>query len=121
LHILRVIEEHIPSLTRTCAGTGRKPYQYIYFVRSFLTGRYFGIEKPSQLIQRLKGESNLRLLCGFKRVPGKATFSRALGFLSEQETPETALDGIVAMAHKNPVVYYVNRDSAAIPYQYVRR
>jgi hypothetical protein len=107
--MLHVIGEHIPDLTRTCAGTGRKPYQYIHFVRSFLAGRYFGIEKPSQLIQSLKREPNLRLLCGFKRVPDKVTFSRALAFLSEQDTPETTLDGIVAITHKNPVVYHVNR------------
>jgi hypothetical protein len=40
------------------------------------------------LIQRLNGEPNQRLLCGFTNVPGKATF---------------------------PVVYHVNRDSTAIP------
>jgi hypothetical protein len=64
------------------AGTGRIPYQYTPFIRSFLAKGYFGIEKASQLIQRLKGEPNLRLLCGCTHVPGKATFSRALPFLS---------------------------------------
>jgi hypothetical protein len=66
------------------------------------------------LIQRLKGEPNPRLLCGFTHVPGKATFSRVLAFLSEREPLEKTLDGIVAMTHKDLVVYHVNRDSTAI-------
>jgi hypothetical protein len=114
LHMLRVIEEQVPTLIRPYAGTGRIPYQYTPFIRSFLAKGYFGIEKTSQLIQRLKGEPNLRLLCGFTDVPGKATFSRALEFLSGQRILEQTLDGIVTMAHKDLVVYHVNRDSTAI-------
>ena len=48
-------------------------------------------------------------------MPGKATFSRALAFLSEQDILEQTLDGIVSMAHEGLVVYHVNRDSTAIP------
>jgi transposase len=114
-HMLRVIKEQMPALIRPYAGTGRIPYQYTPFIRSFLAKGYFGIPKTSQLIQRLTGEPNLRLLCGFTDVPGKATFSRALWFLSEQGILEHTLDGIVTMAHKDLVVYQVNRDSTAIP------
>jgi transposase len=114
LHMLRVIEEQAPTLIRPYAGTGRIPYQYTPFIRSFLAKGYFGIEKTRQLIQRLKGEPNLRLLCGFTDVPGKATFSRALEFLSAQGILEQTLDGIVSMAHKGLVAYHVNRDSTAI-------
>jgi IS5 family transposase len=105
----------MPTLIRPYAGTGRIPYQYTPFIRSFLAKGYFGIAKTSQLIQRLNGEPNLRLLCGFTEVPGKATFSRALTFLSEQGILEQTLDGIVSMAHNGLVVYHVNRDSTAIP------
>ena len=34
LHILRCIEEHIPAIIRSYAGTGRIPYQYHQFIRS---------------------------------------------------------------------------------------
>jgi transposase len=115
LHMLRVIEEQMPVLIRPYAGTGRIPYQYTPFIRSFLVKGYFGIEKTSQLIQRLNGEPNLRLFCGFTDVPGKATFSRALAFLSKQGILQQTLDRIVSMAHKGLVVYHVNRDSTAIP------
>jgi Flp pilus assembly protein TadD len=115
LHMLRVIEEQMPTLIRAYAGTGRIPYQYTPFIRSFLAKRYFGIEKTSQLIQRLKGEPNLRLLCGFTDVPGKATFSRALAVLSGQGILEQTLEGLVSMAHKDLVVYHVKGDSNPRP------
>jgi hypothetical protein len=115
LHMLRVIEEQLPLLIRPYAGTGRIPYQYTPFIRSFFAKQYFGIEKTDHLIQRLLGEPNLRLLCGFTQVPSKATFSRVFGFLSEQNILEQTLEGIVRMAHKDLVVYHVNRDSTAIP------
>jgi hypothetical protein len=75
LHMLRVIGEQMPVLIRPYAGTGRIPYQYTPFIRSFLANGYFGIEKTSRLIQRRKGEANLRLLCGFTKVPGKKFFA----------------------------------------------
>ncbi|MDR2052895.1 MAG: hypothetical protein LBP80_05730 [Treponema sp.] len=96
----RVIEEQMPPLIRPYAGTGRIPCRYTPFIRSFLAKGYFGIEKISRLIQRLRGEPNLRLLCGFTDVPGKAAFSRTLAFLSEQGILEHTLEGIVRMAQK---------------------
>ena len=114
LHLLRVIEEQIPTLIRSYAGSGRIPYRYTPLIRSFFAKRYFGIEKTGHLIRRLKGEANLRLLCGFTEVPGKASFSRGLAFPAEQGIHEQTPDGIVFMAHKGLVVYQVNRDSTAI-------
>jgi hypothetical protein len=45
-------------------------------------------------------------------MPGKARFSWALSFLSEQGILEKTLDGIVSIVHK---CLEVNRDSTAIP------
>ncbi|MDR2393791.1 MAG: transposase [Treponema sp.] len=109
VYMLRVIEKQMPPLIRPYAGSGRIPYQYTPFIRSFLAKGYFGIEKTDQVIQRLRGDPNLRLLCGFTGVSSKATFSRVFTFLCEQ-----TLDGIVSMAHKDLVVYQVNRDWTAI-------
>jgi hypothetical protein len=41
LHMLRVIEEQLPSLVRPYAGTGRIPYRYNPFIRAFLDIRIF--------------------------------------------------------------------------------
>ncbi|MDR3342057.1 MAG: transposase, partial [Treponema sp.] len=57
-------------MLRSYRGTGRKPYQSQLF------------STDTELIQRLKTDSALRLLCGFEKVPGKSTFSRNFGELS---------------------------------------
>jgi hypothetical protein len=41
-HMLRVIEEQMPTLIRPYAGNGQIPYQYTPFIRSFLAKGYFG-------------------------------------------------------------------------------
>jgi hypothetical protein len=58
----------------------------------------------------------------FRGKTGKRHFSLGgppaaydlFAYLSEQDLLEKTLDGIVAMAHKDLVVYHVNRDSTAI-------
>jgi transposase len=114
LHMLRVIEEAQPPIMRRYAGTGRKPYEYQPFIRSALAKQYFGIEQTKQLIVRLKADPNLRLLCGFRKVPGKSSFSRYFAELSETAIMNETLDALVVRAHKDRVVYHVSRDSTAI-------
>jgi hypothetical protein len=114
LQILRVIEDALPPIMRSYAGIGRKPYQYLPFIRSNFAMRYFKIGQVKTLIQRLKGEPNLRLLCGFDKVPGKATFSRYFAELAEMDFLHETLDTMVKKAHTNTIVLHVSRDSTAI-------
>ena len=114
LHILRVMEAAVPAMLRGYAGTGRKPYQYQPFIRSVWAKCFFQIDTNTELIRRLKTDSNLRLLCGFDKVPGKSTFSRNFTELSETTIMKDTLDCLVIEAHKGQVVYHVSRDSTAI-------
>ncbi|GHV21401.1 hypothetical protein FACS189494_06730 [Spirochaetia bacterium] len=75
---------------------------------------YFKIITTVELIQRLKGDPNLRLLCGFKGVPHKSQFSRAFAILSAMNIMNETLEKLVINAHKGTVVYHVSRDSTAI-------
>jgi len=75
--------------------------------------RFFGIGKTVRLIQRLKGEPNLRLLCGFDKVPCKAALSTVFASLAQLKFAGTASDALVKKAHKDTVVCHVNRDSDA--------
>jgi hypothetical protein len=61
---------------------------------------FFAVDKTCDLIQRLKGEPNLRLLCGFDWVPSEATFSWMFTYLCEQEIWEQVLDGLVRKAYQ---------------------
>jgi hypothetical protein len=108
------VEEHMPLLYRPYAGTGRRPYQYLPFFRSHLAKRYFKIDATSDLIKRLGADPNLRLICGFDKVPGKASFSRAFSYLGETNMLPLMLEGLAKETFKGKVVYHVNRDSTAV-------
>ena len=114
MHILRCVEEHLPILIRPYAGTGRIPYQYLPFLRSQLAKNYFQIETTSKLIERLRADPNLRLICGFTAIPGRSSFSRAFSYLSEIEILQVMLEDFAIETFKNKIVYHVNRDSSAI-------
>jgi IS5 family transposase len=112
--MLRVIEEALPPIIRRYAGIGRKPYQYVPFIRCNLAMSYFKIGQVKTLIQRLKGEPVLRRLCGFDTVPGKATFSRYFSQLAETDLFPETLEAMVKKAHRDTIVLHVSRDSTAI-------
>ena len=114
LHILRCIEKHLYLPERPYAGTGRKPYQYLPFIRSQLAKNYFQISATSMLIDRLRADPNLRLLCGFTKVPGAASFCRAYQYLASTGVLQKTHDGLTEKAFNGKVVYHVCRDSTAI-------
>jgi len=114
LHLLRVAEQFLPVYIRPQAKTGRPPYPYHPFIRSMLAKSFFGIDKTSGLIERLKSDPNLRLLCGFEQVADAATFSRIFSYLAEEDIWGPALDSLVKEAHEGKVVYHVNRDSTMV-------
>jgi transposase/IS5 family transposase len=114
LQVLRVAETFIPVYIRPCATTGRPPYPYKPFIRSMLGKLFFGIDKTRSFIQRLRADPNLRLLCGFTKVPNASTFSRVFSYLAKEDIWGTGLDRLVQEAHSNKVVYHVCRDSTMI-------
>jgi transposase len=114
MHILRCIEEHLPTLVRPYAGTGRIPYQYQPFLISQFAQIFFQIESTKKLIERLRADPNLRLLCGFTKIPGKSSFSRAFSHLAGTGILPAALENLAKETFKGKVVYHVSRDSSAI-------
>ena len=114
LSILRIAETYLVNYIRPRKKMGRPPYQYYPFIRSMLGKSFFGIGTTSSFIQRLKGDPNLRLLCGFKKVPNASTFSRVFEKLAIAELWVPALDELVKKAHEETVVYHVCRDSMMI-------
>jgi len=114
LLMLGSIEEHAPKLYRPYAGTGRIPYQYLPFLRGRFAKSYFQIETTTKLIERVKADPLLRLICGFKKVPGRSSFSRAFEYLSSLVKLDQILGEFAKKEFKDKVVYHSNRDSAAV-------
>ena len=112
--MLRCLEKFIPTLYRPYAGTGRIPYQYLPYLRSQFAKNYFQIETTTKMIERLKADPNLRLICGFEKVPGRSSFSRAFEYLSSIVKFDDILGEFAKEEFKDKVVYHHNRDSTAI-------
>ena len=114
LHMLRCLEKFFPALNRPYAGTGRIPYQYLPYLRSQFAKNYFQIETTTKMIERLKADPNLRLICGFEKVPGRSSFSRAFKYLSTIVKLDDILGQFAKEEFKDKVVYHNSRDSTAI-------
>jgi hypothetical protein len=114
LHMLRSIEKYVPSLYRPYAGTGRIPYQYLPYLRSQFAKNYFQIETTAKLIERLKADPNLRLICGFEKVPGRSSFSSVFEYLSSIVKLDDIVGEFAKEEFKDRIVYHSNRDSTAI-------
>jgi hypothetical protein len=95
-------------------GTGRKPYQYKPFIRSAIAKSFFKTDTNTELLGRLRIDSNVQLFCGLDTVPGKSSFSRNISELSETTVMNETLDRTMEDVHEATVVYQVIRDVMAI-------
>jgi hypothetical protein len=112
--MLRFIEDTMPTIYSPYAGTGRRPYDNMAFFRAFFAQSYFAIPSVTLLITTLKSDPNLRQLCGFRKVPGNASFSRRLTIFSSLNILSDTLDDMVKKVYKDLPIIHVCRDSSAI-------
>jgi hypothetical protein len=76
LVLLRLIEEDAPIRTRLTKSRGRIPYKDQPFFRAAIGKSFLQIPTRERLIDRLRADANFKRICGFSRVPSRATFSR---------------------------------------------
>jgi transposase len=114
LHILRLLEEVQPPLKRPAAKTGRPAYPDGPFLRASWAMRVFKADSNRAFIARLKTDPNLRLLCGFEKVPDESSFSRRFALFAKLDIQTQTLDALVKKVHEGKIVYHNNRDSTAI-------
>lgn len=114
MHVLRVIEDAQPSISRPRAWTGRPAYRNEPIMRAHFARNIFHIETVTDLRNRLISDPNLRTICGFTSVPSPATFSRRYAAFSKRTPMIQTLDTIVHGSHDGRIVGHINRDSAPI-------
>jgi transposase len=85
LWVLRVFEADavIPVYARKLHG--RTPFDLLPMMRAFVAKALIRIATTEDLIRRLRADPNLRRICGFRKVPSRATFSRALRLLAADD------------------------------------
>ncbi|MEN6477920.1 MAG: transposase [Rectinema sp.] len=114
LAILRVIEEHLSAPCSTASKFGRPAYQSNPFIRAFLAKAFFRILTTDDLRKRLLADPNLRMICGFTKVPSLPTFSRRMSLLSESFGMAQSLEAMATDYYAGKIVGHISRDSTAI-------
>ena len=114
LAVLRVMEEHLAAPCDTESRLGRPAYRLNPFIRAFLAKAFFRVLTIDDLRKRLLSDPNLRMICGFTKVPSLATFSRRMSLLSESSIMEKSLEAMVTAYYAGKLVGDLSRDSTAI-------
>lgn len=114
LALLCVIEEHLPDLGTIYSRIGRPRFDDLPFIRAYLAKHCYQIDKNNLLRERLLSDSSLRQICGFKKVPSEATFSRRLEQFAKKNLPISTLSKLVQDYHDGQLVRVVARDSTTI-------
>jgi hypothetical protein len=111
LEVVR-IEEFVAE--RDC-GHGRPPAARRPLARAFVAKAVLNIPTTKDLIDRLKFDRRLRVVCGiWGRVPSESTFSRAFAEFSASEVLDKALETGVRTHLGQDIIHHVSHDATAI-------
>jgi len=113
LAILQKVESSI-TIPEGHSNKGRPAYPNIYFFRAFLAQSFFKLDTMEDLRSRLHADGNLRVLCGFQKVPSLPTFSRRHTLLAENEIAQTAHEHMIKENLSGSMIGHISRDSTAI-------
>lgn len=114
LELIR-IEKFVHAPIGRCVG--RSPKDRRALARAFVTKAVYNMPTTKDVIDRLRGDTNLRRICGFERrsdIPDESTFSRAFGEFAQTELAAKAHEALIVKYHSEPLVGHISRDSTAV-------
>jgi hypothetical protein len=84
---------------------------------AFLAKAVYNFPRTSDLLDRLRSDEQLRLICGWKRgeaLPHESTFSRAFAEFAQMELAQFAHEAFVRETQQGRLIGHIARDSTAI-------
>jgi len=118
--LLIAVLEMIPlsrHLTPSRGWIGRPSKDRQALAGAFIAKAVYGLQTTRHLIERLKADRQLRLLCGWnnaRSIPHEATFSRVFGEFARTELPQRLHEALVLKTQRDRLVGHIARDSTAI-------
>jgi len=98
-------------------GAGRKRKLRISIARAFIAKAVYNLPTTDMLIELLKGDNRLRLLCGWENryeVPSESTFSRAFAEFAEKNFTQKVHEVMICKYCGSKIAGHVSRDSTPI-------
>ncbi len=96
---------------------GRPSKDRAALAAAFLAKAICGLQTTRQLLERLRVDHALRLLCGWTQVrdlPHESTFSRAFAEFAESELPQQLHAALIESTQKERLIGHNARDATAI-------
>jgi len=96
---------------------GRPPKNRKQLARAFVIKAFYNWDETRDLIEELRSNPNLRLLCGYEsasELPSEATFSRAFAEFAQSELAARVHAALVEQYEKERLVGHISRDSTEI-------
>jgi hypothetical protein len=84
---------------------------------AFVAKAVHGFETTRQLLDRLRVDRQLRLLCGWnsaRQLPHESTFSRVFAEFAETQLPQRLHEALVVETQKGRLIGHISRDATAI-------
>ncbi len=113
LELLRV-EQFVPC---TRFWKGRPPKNRSQIARALIAKIIFKIPHTKQLIELLKSDIQLRVLCGWEkhsRIPDKSVFSRVFAEFAQINLPERVHQSLISQVYRDKMVGHLTKDSTPI-------
>jgi transposase len=106
------VEEHVPAPSEGLVG--RKQIDRRPIARAFLAKAAMNLTSTRQLIEFLKQSSPFRSLCGIKKVPSEATFSRAFADFAKENLGDKVHSTLITKFVGDQVVMHCSHDTTAV-------
>ena len=108
------LERFIPS----AQGWNGRPCRDRYAIScAFVAKAVYHFPHTRDLLERLAGDEQLRLICGWKRgerLPHESTFSRAFAEFARMELPQFVHEVLVRETQQDRLIGHIARDATAI-------
>jgi hypothetical protein len=98
-------------------GPGRPCEDRRALAAAFLAKAVFNCVTTRQLIEQLRGNAQLRRLCGWNSasdLPHESSFSRAFAEFAQSKLPQLLHQALITDTHGDRLVGHISRDSTAI-------
>lgn len=96
---------------------GRPAKDRTVLARAFVAKSVYNLSTTRSLIERLKADRQLLMLCGWTRaeqVPHESTFSRAFEEFARMQLPQLVHEALIRETQSGRLVGHIARDSTAI-------
>jgi hypothetical protein len=96
---------------------GRPPRDRYVIACAFIAKSVYNFPQTSDLLERLRSDEQLRMICGWKRgevLPHESTFSRAFAEFARMELPQFVHEALVRETQQDRLIGHIARDSTAI-------